>query len=162
MAASRHSLLRCIAACIFILTSTYYAQAASLINIKTVTIIGPQTNSQPATSRDGGVSVILNEKVLWLFDDTTITDASGILVSFSPNTAAIAWDSGNVTGLQYIVHWETEGKASQVVLQDDIRSQTGGWIALTPSEVTFNEKKESGSRLAICESSHLFQGSALY
>ena len=127
-------------------------QAASPVTVRNLEIIGRQTNSHPSVSRDGGVSVMLNEKVLWLFDDTTTTDPSGELVSFSSNTAAIALDPGNVTAIQDIIRPATSASSSQVVLQDDASSQTGGWIPLSSSELAFNQKQTWGARTAICES----------
>lgn len=129
---------------------SHSTQAASLVKVRNLEIIGRQTNSHPSVSRDGGVSVMLNEKVLWLFDDTTITDPSGELVSFSSNTAAIALDPGNVAALQDIDLPASSASSSQLILQDKASSQTGGWIPLSSSELAFNQKQTWGTRKAIC------------
>ena len=131
-----------------------YAQVAGMIIVKNVTIIGAQTNPGLAVSRDGGVSVLLNEKVLWLFDDTTVTNSSGTLVSFSSNSAAIAANSSEATALQDISHPSTDTSGTQVASQNDADLRTSDWIFLSPSVLVFNQNQTSGLRLAICESVH--------
>ena len=129
-----------------------YAQVAGLITIKNVTIIGAQKNPGLAVSRDGGVSVLLNKKGLWLFDDTTVTYLSGTLVSFSSNSAAIASNSSEATALQDISHPSTDTGGTQFASQNHADAQTSDWILLSPSEVAFNQNHTLGLRLAICES----------
>lgn len=139
---------------VYVALLSRYAQVAGLITIKNVTIIGAQTNPGLAVSRDGGVSVLLNEKVLWLFDDTTVTNSSGTLVSFSSNSAAIAANSSKATALQDISHPSTDTSGTQVASQNDADLRTSDWIFLSPSELVFNQNQTSGLRLAICESVH--------
>ena len=139
---------------VYVALLSRYAQVAGLITIKNVTIIGAQTNPGLAVSRDGGVSVLVNEKVLWLFDDTTVTNSSGTLVSFSSNSAAIAANSSEATALQDISHPSTDTSGTQVASQNDADLRTSDWIFLSPSELVFNQNQTSGLRLAICESVH--------
>lgn len=129
-----------------------YAQVVGLITIKNVTIIGAQTNPGLAVSRDGGVSVLLNGKVLWLFDDTTVTNSSGTLVSFSSNSAAIASNSNDVTALQDISYASVDTGGTKAAFQKNAGDQISDWILLSPSELVFNQNQTSGLRMAICES----------
>lgn len=129
-----------------------YAQVAGMIIVKNVTIIGAQTDTGLSISRDGGVSVLLNEKVLWLFDDTTTTNPSGTLISFSSNSAAIASNFNEVTDLANISHSSAGAASIQDASQIDAKDQTSDWIRLSPSELALNQNQSLGRRLAICES----------
>jgi hypothetical protein len=151
-------------ASLFLAISAYVATADNLVTIQNVTIIGKQQSPQNAgISRDGGVSVLLNERVLWLFDDTTITSASGELIDFVSNSAAFGLDPSNVTILQDIGLETADGNGqggSQNVLLGNTASQEGGWIPLQLSESAFNQKQTDGDRIAICKL-HWKSGEAL-
>ena len=74
----------------------------SLVTVKNVTLLGPQVNpGLPGLSRDGGASVLLDGKVIWLFDDTQVLSGTGQLELFLSNTASYSYDPNkNITVLQ--------------------------------------------------------------
>ena len=133
-----------------------HARVANLLKIKNVMIIGIQTDPWiTGMSRDGGMSVLMNERVLWLFDDTTLASESGQLLNFVSNSAAVGSDSNNVTILQDIslpAAASSNQGDPQRILGSDIATHSDGWISLESNEANFNLKQTEGNRIAICRS----------
>ena len=107
---------------LFSVALCYHALASKLVIVENVTVIGSQGDSQLTVSRDGGVSVCLSGKILWIFDDTTITNTSGNLVCFLSNSAALSSNANNVTALQDISSPAADEGETQAVLQNDAAS----------------------------------------
>lgn len=125
--------------------------------VKNVSYLGQQHS--PGLSgllgRDGGASVLINNRVVWLFDDTEIgSDSGGVLVS---NTAAYSYDpSKNLFELQSFGFRPANGQDSssldQKVILSKSLSANGGWIPFETREIAFNQQSPGSKRIAICKS----------
>jgi len=113
--------------------------SSSPVKVKHVTPIGIQHSKQvPNVHRDGGHSVLLSGKVIWLYDDTECRGAGGKLDSFVPNSATYQTDSnGDLTAVRDFTEDGTVRNA---------------WIPFTDEERRFNEQENGGKRIAICRS----------
>ncbi|KAL8854990.1 MAG: hypothetical protein Q9221_000186 [Calogaya cf. arnoldii] len=125
------------------------------IVLKEVTQLGPQiTPDVTRVSRDGGYSVLLNNEIIWLYDDTECLDQNGKQLSFVSNTAAYAKDANkNVSilldfGVEAVGKDKKTGKTNYAILADTTVA-TGGWISFSPDELEFNEKRRGIERVAI-------------
>ncbi|MBP9738610.1 DUF4185 domain-containing protein [Candidatus Saccharibacteria bacterium] len=58
--------------------------------IESTTVLGPVTNPSRSLSRDGGSSIKLGSKILWMFGDTLFNPASVDGTQLRSNTAALA------------------------------------------------------------------------
>ena len=130
-------------------------QAESRIQVKTITYLGPQISPQlTGLSRDGGVSVLLNDHVVWLYDDTQLTSSTDELLLFVSNTAAYSHaPQANLTFLQNFGISEAGGQggtSGEQTLSIDITLSGGGWIPFTKDELTFNRQDPGKERIAIC------------
>ncbi|KAF1982719.1 hypothetical protein K402DRAFT_424293 [Aulographum hederae CBS 113979] len=110
----------------------------SLVAVSHVKALGVQQSQQiPNIYRDGGYSVLLNGKVIWLYDDTQINVEEGDgIISFFSNSAAFSADPNR-----------------DILAVDDADSAhanaTGGWIPFTESELAFNREYDGSVRVAI-------------
>ncbi|KAL8948557.1 MAG: hypothetical protein Q9222_005266 [Ikaeria aurantiellina] len=131
------------------------SSAWSPIVVKDVTELGPQiTPKVTDVSRDGGYSVTLNDKIIWLYDDTECLDHGGKQLSFVSNTAAFAREpDGNVSmlqdfGIEAAGKDSKTGKTAYAILADTSVA-TGGWIPFSPDELDYNQRKKNVQRVAI-------------
>ena len=125
------------------------------IVVKNVTLLGSQTSpSLTNVSRDGGYSVLLSQRIVWLYDDTECISADGKQLSFVSNTAAYA---ANLTpnrstitdfGVVMVGH-NQEGFTENALLGNDAVGG-GGWIPFDRDELEFNERNKGRQRIAIC------------
>ena len=123
-----------------------------------VVYIGKQLSPDvTSVSRDGGWSVLIGGKVIWIFDDTECFDSElseRRQVSFVSNTASATDPQADVQ----IVHDfgvvkignNRDGNEVRAIL-DDCAVRTGGWIPFELDEVQFNLEHQGKERLAICE-----------
>ena len=130
------------------------------IDIKKITYLGPQTSPQfpgvgsLSLSRDGGASVLLNGKVVWLFDDTQVTsNAEELLLLFVSNTAAYSHaPNGNLTLLKDFgisTAARQSGAPGGQNLTIDKALSAGGCIPFTKDELLFNRQDPGKERVAI-------------
>ena len=127
----------------------------SRIHVKNITYLGPQINPElPGLSRDGGASVLLNDHVVWLFDDTQITSNTSELLFFVSNTAAYSHaPDRNLALLQDFgipVPARLSGTGDVQTLTVDESLSAGGWIPFTKDELSFNGQDPGKARVAIC------------
>ncbi|KAI9826318.1 MAG: hypothetical protein M1832_000235 [Thelocarpon impressellum] len=139
------------------LVSCVVAESRTPIIVKDVSVIGPQmTPNVTNVSRDGGHSVLLDGRIIWLYDDTQCMSPSGKLLSFVSNSAAYA--SGMHLSCTTVedfgverVSYDKQGKAETAILGDQAVGD-GGWIPFAKEEIEFNAEKKGSERIAICES----------
>lgn len=126
------------------------------IVVKNVIDLGPQITPEVSNvSRDGGYSVLINEHIVWLYDDTECLDLEGSQLSFISNTAAYAdrpnQNISTVTDFGAVmVGHDNHGRKNYAILADKTVG-TGGWIPFEPEELDFNEEMNGKQRVAICE-----------
>ncbi|KAL8925216.1 MAG: hypothetical protein Q9172_002321 [Xanthocarpia lactea] len=125
------------------------------IVVKDVTQLGPQiTPDVTQVSRDGGYSVLLNGRIIWLYDDTECLDREGKQLSFVSNTAAYAKDANkNISllldfGVEAVGKDKKTGKTNYAILADTTVA-TGGWIGFSRDELDFNVRRKGIERVAI-------------
>ncbi|KAL8927463.1 MAG: hypothetical protein Q9208_002268 [Pyrenodesmia sp. 3 TL-2023] len=132
------------------------AEAWTPIIVKNVKQLGPQLSPDVTrVSRDGGYSVLLGDRVIWLYDDTECLDLSGKQLSFVSNTAAYAKDPNkNLSilqdfGVEAAGREKKSGKTDYAILADKT-VRTGGWIDFSDDELYFNKERKGKERVAIC------------
>lgn len=131
-------------------------QSPPKIHIKDVSDLGPQVNPHLSQlSRDGGASVLLNDHVVWLFDDTQVSSDEDELLVFASNTAAYSHaPKANLTLLQnFGIHAsavQSLGQGGHDTATDQ-RLSGGGWIPFTADESAFNQQAPGKERVAICK-----------
>ncbi|KAI4148746.1 MAG: hypothetical protein L6R39_002703 [Caloplaca ligustica] len=125
------------------------------IIVKNITQLGPQlTPAVSRVSRDGGYSVLIDENIVWLYDDTECLNLGGRQLSFVSNSAAYAKDPNlNVSivqdfGVQAAGKEEKSGMTDYAILADKTVG-TGGWISFSADELDFNRQREGKERVAI-------------
>ncbi|KAI9803291.1 MAG: hypothetical protein M1825_002082 [Sarcosagium campestre] len=121
--------------------------------VKEVKVIGTQvTPNLTQVSRDGGTSVLLNDKITWLYDDTECRSQTGKQLSFISNTAAYSTDlENNVTTVKdggLVLVSNEKGKKEYAILADKTVGN-GGWIPFGKEEVDYNGKNQGKQRIAI-------------
>ena len=125
------------------------------LTVKNVTVLGPQhSTSVTNVSRDGGSSVLLNGKIVWLYDDTASRNRSGSILSFLSNTAAYSSEpNGSITLVRdfgvVLANQRDPFKLETGILAKDV-VQNGGWIPFTEAEAEINKKDPTQERVAIC------------
>jgi hypothetical protein len=113
-------------------------QSLSKIHVKNISYLGPQISPRlSGLSRDGGASVLLNDHVIWLFDDTELISKDDELLLFVSNTAAYSH--------------APEGNQSARAITVDKSLSAGGWIPFAEDELAFNRQDPGRERVAICE-----------
>ncbi|KAI4094636.1 MAG: hypothetical protein LQ344_002107 [Seirophora lacunosa] len=125
------------------------------IVVKNVTELGPQISPDVTqVSRDGGYSVLLDGRIVWLYDDTECFDLGKKQLSFVSNTAAYAKDPDkNVSmlqdfGVEAVGKEKNSGITDYAILADKTVG-TGGWIAFSDDELSFNKERKGRERVAI-------------
>ena len=99
---------------------------------------------------------MINENIVWLYDDTECMDRKGNQLSFVSNTAAYAdQPNKNVLALAdfgvVMVGQDNKGRENYAILADSSVGM-GGWVPFEPDELEFNVYKQGKERVAICES----------
>ncbi|KAI9791067.1 MAG: hypothetical protein M1816_004298 [Peltula sp. TS41687] len=124
------------------------------IVVKNVTLLGPQISTDLTNvSRDGGHSVLLNNQILWLYDDTECMSVEGKQLSFVSNTAACASDLAvNISnvmdfGVEVVGKDEAGHDVTAILSHQAIGG--GGWIPFGDDESDFNDKDKGKKRIAI-------------
>ena len=136
--------------------SLVFAQTWTQITIKNITQLGPQlTPDVTDVSRDGGFSVLINDAIVWLYDDTECLNFEGSQLSFVSNTAAYeVQPNTNVSLVQdfgvEMVGEDQYGRKEYAILANTTVG-TGGWIPFQQDELDFNEQMNGKERVAICE-----------
>lgn len=131
-------------------------QSPFKIQVKNISYLGPQISPQlSGLSRDGGASVLLNDHVIWLFDDTQIISKDGELITFMSNTAAYSHaPKTNLTLLQNFgiatLGKQRPNQSGDSVTLDESFSN-GGWIPFTEDELAINRQNPGRERVAICK-----------
>lgn len=140
------------------------AEAWTPIVVKNVTQLGPQISPDVTrVSRDGGYSVLLDNRIIWLFDDTECLDLSGKQLSFVSNTAAYAKDPNKNLcmlqdfGVEAVGREKKSGETDYAILADKTVG-TGGWIDFSDDELYFNKERKGQERVAICKAHRPRQG----
>lgn len=134
----------------------YTAASWSPIVVKNITTIGPQlTPDVTNVSRDGGYSALINDHIVYLYDDTECMDFQGTQISFVSNTAAYASDPNinvaTVTDFGVVNLGTDTTEAAKNAILADTSVETGGWIPFQTDELEFNERKKGRERVAICD-----------
>ena len=124
------------------------------ISVKSTTFLGPQlTPDVTNVSRDGGYSALINDNIVWLYDDTECMGYAGNQLSFVSNTAAVASPNQNISTVEdfgvVMVGNDNHGRKEYAILANDTVG-TGGWIPFQPDELQFNNKMKGRERVAIC------------
>lgn len=115
--------------------------APSDVAVKHVKILGEQSSIQleDRVFRDGGHSVAIGGKIVWLFDDTSsVTKRDHKLLSFVSNSMAYASDPDDDIGAI-----------------EDLGDNRGDridhtWIPFTEEEKQYNDAHKGKERIAIC------------
>ncbi|MCJ1249930.1 hypothetical protein MMC30_007156 [Trapelia coarctata] len=123
------------------------------IGVKNITLIGPQlTPDVTNVSRDGGYSVLINENIVWLYDDTECMGYAGNQLSFVSNTAALSYPNQNISTVDDFgvveVGADGYGRRETAILANDTVG-TGGWIPFMADELQFNDGHKGNERVAI-------------
>ena len=131
------------------------AEPWTQIMVKNITLIGPQlTPDVTNVSRDGGYSVLINENIVWLYDDTECMGYAGDQLSFVSNTAALAYPNQNISTVDDFgvveVGIDRYGRKETAILANDTVG-TGGWIPFMADELQFNDNHKGSERVAICK-----------
>ncbi len=146
----------------YILIVSPLARGRTPIVVKNVTTLGPQlTPDVTNVSRDGGYSVLINENIVWLYDDTECMDSQGAQLSFISNTAAYTnqpdSNIGSVTDFGVVkLGANPDGSPKSAILAHTTVG-SGGWIPFQPDELHYNEQKKGKERVAICESLSIYR-----
>ena len=133
-----------------------FASKWTPVVVKVVKELGPQHNPDvTGMSRDGGASVLLSGKIVWIFDDTECWSDTGKQLSFVSNTASYSKDpNGNISTVQDFgivnVGKDASGKSQYAILADQTVG-TGGWIPFSSDELDFNKENTGVERVAICK-----------
>ena len=140
---------------LFIITVS--SESWTPIVVKNVTLLGSQSSKNVnSVSRDGGHSVLLNRRIIWLYDDTECISQDGQQLSFLSNTAAYAssLESGvlNVTDFGVIVVGKNAEGYNETAILSDQAVGDGGWIPFDKEESDFNQENKGTRRIAICMS----------
>ncbi|MCJ1434929.1 hypothetical protein MMC27_004299 [Xylographa pallens] len=123
------------------------------LSVKNTTLLGPQlTPDVTNVSRDGGYSALINDNIVWLYDDTECMGYTGNQLSFISNTAAVADPNQNISTVKdfgvVMVGSDSHGRKEYAILANDTVG-TGGWIPFQPDELQFNNKMKGQERVAI-------------
>lgn len=144
-----------ILACLYISFSIVYGQAWTPVLVKGVTSLGPQYSPDVTNvSRDGGYSVLINARILWLYDDTECMDLEGNQLSFVSNSAAYAdRPNENISSVADFntarVGEDSSGRERHAIVPDtDVGTE--GWIQFGADELDFNAEMTRKERVAIC------------
>ena len=131
---------------------------AFTIIVQNVTFLGPQLNPDVTNvSRDGGYSVLINGRIVWLYDDTECMDSEGNQLSFVSNTAAYqAGDAGNddissVNNFGLASLGADKNGRSRMTILPNTDVGKGGWIPFQTDELRFNAQMKGKERVAICK-----------
>ena len=148
-------LIRVITISIYLNGLPALSQAWTPIVVKNITFVGLQ-NAPDVTnvSRDGGYSALVNENIVWLYDDTECFGYAGNQLSFVSNTAAFSSSESVSTVDDFgvvMVGQDKYGRNEYAILADTTVG-TGGWIPFLPDELDFNEQNQGRERVAICRS----------
>ncbi|MCJ1307366.1 hypothetical protein MMC25_001012 [Agyrium rufum] len=124
------------------------------IIVKNVNVLGPQnTPDVTGLSRDGGFSTFIDNKLIWLFDDSECIGTDGNQLSFISNTAAyLEGPDTNLTlmqdfGVEMVGKDKYGRKQFAIIGHDTVGS--GGWIPFFDDESDFNTKNGGTRRVAI-------------
>lgn len=125
------------------------------IVVKNVTELGPQLSPDVTdVSRDGGYTALINDKIVWLYDDTECFDREGAQISFISNTAAYSSEPNKnhsiVTDFGVVDAGKDQNGKNKLAILADTTVGTGGWIPFQPDELEFNKRKNGQERVAIC------------
>lgn len=125
------------------------------IVVKDINTLGVQVSSDLTNvSRDGGHSVLLNNQIVWLYDDTECMSVKGRLLSFVSNTAAYASDLDSsicsVKDFGVEVVGENEDGHNETAILSHRAIGGGGWIPFGEDESDLNDKDKGKKRIAIC------------
>lgn len=131
------------------------AEQWTRLSIRNITLIGPQLAPDVTNvSRDGGYSVLINDNVVWLYDDTECMGYAGNQLSFVSNTAALSYPNQNISVVDDFgvveVGEDRYGRKESAILANDTVG-TGGWIPFMPDELQFNDNNKGQERVAICK-----------
>jgi len=131
------------------------AEPWTQIGVKDITLIGPQlTPDVTNVSRDGGYSVLINDNIVWLYDDTECMGYAGDQLSFVSNTAALSYPNQNISTVDDFgvveVGQDRYGRKETAILANDTVG-TGGWIPFMTDELQFNDAHKGNERVAICK-----------
>lgn len=131
-------------------------EASTPIVVRNVTILGPQlTPDVTNVSRDGGYSALINDKIIWLYDDTECMDTQGNQLSFISNTAAYANQPGSslstATDFGVVSLGTNPDGSPKTAILAHTTVGTGGWIPFQPDELQYNEQMKGKERVAICK-----------
>lgn len=120
--------------------------------VKDVIQLGPQiTPDVTRVSRDGGYSVLLDGRIVWLYDDTECMDLGGNQLSFVSNTAAYANDPNKNLSMLQDFGVQATGREKNYAILADKTVGTGGWISFSDDELYFNKERKAKERVAICK-----------
>lgn len=141
--------------CLYIIFSIVHGQTWTPVLVKEVISLGPQYSPDVTNvSRDGGYSVLINARILWLYDDTECMDLEGNQLSFVSNSAAYA-DRPN-ENISSVADFHTArvgedafgGERYAIVADTDVGTE--GWIRYGADELDFNAEMTRKERVAIC------------
>ena len=126
------------------------------LSISNTTYLGPlHSPDVTGLSRDGGASVLLDGRIIWIFDDTECLSETGQQIGFVSNSASYNLDpNGNITNLQDfgIVKAGKNGRSQyEYAIRAGGNAGKGGWIPFKHPDLEFNEKLPGKARIAICE-----------
>ncbi|KAI9737001.1 MAG: hypothetical protein M1834_000590 [Cirrosporium novae-zelandiae] len=124
------------------------------IKVKSVTEYGSQTSNVTSVSRDGGSSVLINNRIIWLYDDTESLSTDGDQLAFVSNSAAYANAANEniraVEDYEVIKSGKDKNGNQQWAIIGNVTAPDGrGWIPLLPQEVEFNNQSKGLQRLAL-------------
>jgi hypothetical protein len=134
-------------------------RAWSPVVVDDVVPLGAQVSPELTNvSRDGGHSVLLNRRIVWLYADTECIGDDGARLSFASNTAAYAAqpraDIAAVRDFGLVaVGRNAFGDAENAVLAPDA-VDGGGWVPFGADERRYNELNQGKRRIAICTCFH--------
>ncbi|KAI9789947.1 MAG: hypothetical protein M1833_002141, partial [Piccolia ochrophora] len=125
----------------------------SPVVVRDVKVIGIQkTPNITKVSRDGGVSVLLNGKIIWLYADTECLSRTGKQLSFVSNTGAYAAElDASVTTVQdggLVLAGHEKGQKEYAILADKTVGD-GGWVPFGKEEIDYNSRNQGKHRIAI-------------
>lgn len=143
--------------CLIVLCIAFSSHAWTPVVVKNVTTLGPQLSPDvTVVSRDGGYSVLIDGKIVWLYDDTECKDLQGNQLSFISNTATYQLDPKNistVTDFGVVNLGKTSGGSPKSAILAGTTVGTGGWIPFQSDELDFNRQMVGKERVAICKHS---------
>lgn len=147
---------------ILLFSSSYLTLIGSQLIISNVTNLGPLHSPDiTGVSRDGGASVLLNSRILWIFDDTECLSATNQQLGFVSNSASYSSEpNGNISLLNnfgVVTAGNDEDGHKQYAIRAGGPIGTGGWIPFKKVELEFNGEQPGKDRIAICTSSSWFR-----